>query len=55
MNQRRWTLICGVACALVAMSGQSLAAPHLAPVPLAPSQTVVAAWGHVQFYDGTYP
>lgn len=54
MNQGRWLMTCGLACALVVMSGQTLAAPMLAPVPLVPSPALAATWGHVQSYEGNY-
>jgi hypothetical protein len=58
MNQR-WMALCGLSFALVMMSGQSLAGPNLAPVPLvtpqhAPSQALLASWSHVKSYTGNY-
>ncbi len=57
MNQRRWMMCCGLACALAILSGQTLAQPILTPVPLVPShgqQMLLGAWSHVKYYRGTF-
>jgi hypothetical protein len=54
MNQRCWMALCGLSCALIMMSGQSLAGSNLAPVPLAPSQATLATWAHVISYTGSF-
>lgn len=59
MNRRGWIVLCGLSCALVVLSAQSLAGPNLNPVPLVKpppvaSPALLAAWSHVKSYTGSF-
>ncbi len=53
MNKSNWTALCGFACALAVVSGTSFA-PAAAPTVVAPANPLIAAWGHVGSYHGTF-
>lgn len=46
MHQRLWVVFCGMACALAAIPGQTLAVST-------PTPSLLAAWSHVTSYVGT--